>query len=91
MAIFGSFLGCVSRGLIVGPRNPQNRIPHEILGGFDFFLDSAHDFFFFDKLDQLLHVTASILLGKKSKLFRFFDTWGRNPVFQFSLEKFAEV
>ena len=31
------------------------------------------------------------LLGKKSKLIRFFDTWGRNPVFQFLLETFGEV
>ena len=31
------------------------------------------------------------VLGKKSKLIRFFDSWGRNPVFQFSLETFAEV
>ena len=31
------------------------------------------------------------LLGKKSKLIRFFDSWGRNPVFQFSLEKFGKV
>ena len=30
-------------------------------------------------------------LGKKSKLFQFFDSWGRNPVFQFSLEAFEEV
>ena len=72
MAIFGSFLGCVSRGLIVGPRNPQNRIPHEILGGYDFFLDSAHDFFFFDKLDQLLHVTVK---GKKLSF------WDLEPVY----------
>ena len=33
----------------------------------------------------------SRLLGKKSKLIRFFDSWGRNPVFQFSLETFGEV
>ena len=31
------------------------------------------------------------LLGKKSKLIRFFDSWGRNPVFQFSLEAFGKV
>ena len=30
-------------------------------------------------------------MGKKSKLIRFFDSWGRNPVFQFSLEPFGEV
>ena len=30
-------------------------------------------------------------MGKKSKLIRFFDSWGRNPVFQFSLEPFEEV
>ena len=36
-------------------------------------------------------INKNALLGKKSKLFRFFDTWGRNPVFQFSLEKFEEV
>ena len=63
MAIFGSFLGCVSRGLIVGPRNPQNRIPHEILSGYDFFFDSAHDDFFFDKLAQYLHVRDMTFLS----------------------------
>ena len=31
------------------------------------------------------------LLGKKSKLIRFFDSWGRNPVFQFSLGPFEKV
>ena len=31
------------------------------------------------------------MLGKKSKLIRSFDSWGRNPVFQFSLEKFEKV
>ena len=56
MAIFGSFFGCVFKRPVVGPRNPQNRIPHEILGGYDSFLDSAHDFFFFDKLFHHLHV-----------------------------------
>ena len=30
-------------------------------------------------------------MGKKSKLIRFFDSWGRNPVFQFSLGKFGKV
>ena len=30
-------------------------------------------------------------MGKKSKLIRFFDSWGRNPIFQFLLEKFEEV
>ena len=30
------------------------------------------------------------LLGKKSKLIRFFDSWGRNPFFQFSLEAFEK-
>ena len=30
-------------------------------------------------------------MGKKSKLIRFFDSWGRNPVFQFLLEPFEEV
>ena len=35
-------------------------------------------------------VVAS-LFGKKSKLLQFFDTWGRNPVFQFCLRKFEKV
>ena len=30
-------------------------------------------------------------MGKKSKLIRFFDSWGRNPVFQFLLGTFVEV
>ena len=66
MAIFGSFLGCVFKGLVVGPRNPQNRIPHEILGGYDFFLDSAHDFFFLlegMQLAQALHVRVLFALS----------------------------
>ena len=42
------------------------------------------DFFF--QINTKLH-----WLGKKSKLIRFFDSWGRNPVFQFSLEAFGKV
>ena len=65
MAIFGSFFGCVFKRLVVGPRNPQNWIPHEILGGYDFFLDSAHDFFFFDKLAHHLHMRVFINFGNE--------------------------
>ena len=59
MAIFGSFFRCVFKGLVVEPQNPQNWIPHEILGGYDFFFDSAHGFFFLLEIMQLaqaLHV-----------------------------------
>ena len=30
-------------------------------------------------------------MGKKSKLIRFFDSWGRNPFFLFSLATFGKV
>ena len=36
-------------------------------------------------------VSLIYLLGKKSKLIRFFDSWERNSIFQFSLGPFAKV
>ena len=41
------------------------------------------------KLVIIVMASELILLGKKSNyVIRFFETWGRNPVFQFSLETF---
>ena len=47
--------------------------------------------FFNIYIDSRYLLISTCLLGKKSKLIRFFGSWGKNPVFQFSLEAFEEV
>ena len=49
-------------------------------------------FFLFFASSCLTHqsIFFSSSLGKKSKLLQFFETWDRNPVFRFSLEKVCE-
>ena len=57
MAIFGSFLGAVSEGPLIGPRNSKKCISYTFLYRIDFFWTPSM-IFFFDKLAPILHVMA---------------------------------